>query len=154
MFIFKNSKISLAYYGMCTIWAHMFEKQRKRLKTAIDLSSTLRVNIETFLWTIIKTCWIIFFSSQLQQQTKLTLTMVKYFCTNHRDQRVFSILSHHKCLISSFRFVEHLCYEVFSHNFFFILSMWWSSIAARVKKLNILEGVISNISDLNAVCVF
>ena len=28
----------------------------------------------------------------------LILITLKYFCINHGDQRVFSILNHHKCL--------------------------------------------------------
>ena len=52
---------------------------------------------------------------------------LKYFCTNHGNQRVFSILIHHQCLKSALSAsFEYLCYGSTAIRNIFTLTVWVS----------------------------
>ena len=79
------------------------------------------------------------------------LTKLKYFCINHGDRRYFPICNHHKCVVSSFRFIWILIMVwVYGHYKFLILLVMTSKDGPRTERVKyLLSKTVDGISGLH-----
>ena len=73
--------------------------------------------IHTSMWLKIqRNIWQLGTTKHLKIRIIFTISTLKYFCTNHEDQRFFSTWNHHEWLIvGSFRFIWKLISWVYDH---------------------------------------